>query len=56
MLPDINLDNEYFDDILDNARNSIASIYPEWTDFNYHDPGMTMLEMFAWLKESQQYY
>ena len=56
MLPDLNLDNEYFDDILDNARNSIASIYPDWTDFNYHDPGITMLEMFAWLKESQQYY
>ncbi len=56
MLPDINLDNEYFDEILDNARNMIVSIYPEWTDFNYHDPGITMLEMFAWLKESQQYY
>ena len=56
MLPDINLDNEYFDDILDNARNLIAGIYPEWTDFNYHDPGITMLEMFALLKESQQYY
>ncbi|MBP3858076.1 MAG: hypothetical protein IK990_20930 [Ruminiclostridium sp.] len=56
MLPDINLDNEYFDDILENARNTIASIYPGWTDFNYHDPGITMLEMFAWLKESQQYY
>ena len=56
LLPDIQLDNEYFDDILDNARNMIVSIYPEWTDFNYHDPGITMLEMFAWLKESQQYY
>ena len=56
MLPDINLDDEYFDDILDRARNMIVSIYPEWTDFNYHDPGITMLEMFAWLKESQQYY
>ena len=56
MLPDINLDDEYFDDILENARNKIASIYPEWTDFNYHDPGITMIEMFAWLKESQQFY
>ncbi|MCR4780966.1 MAG: baseplate J/gp47 family protein [Ruminiclostridium sp.] len=56
MLPDIDLDNEKFDDILDNARNMIVSTYPEWTDFNYHDPGITMLEMFAWLKESQQYY
>ena len=56
MLPDIDLDNEYFDDILEAARKRIVSIYPEWTDFNYHDPGITMLEMFAWLKESQQYY
>lgn len=56
MLPDINLDNETFDDILENAKNSIVTIFPEWTDFNYHDPGITMLEMFAWLKEIQQYY
>ena len=56
MLPDINLDNEKFDDILENAKNSIVTNYPGWTDFNYHDPGITMLEMFAWLKEIQQYY
>ncbi len=56
MLPDILLDSENYDDILENAKNMIVSIYPEWTDFNYHDPGVTMLEMFAWLKESQQYY
>ena len=56
MLPDINLDDEYFDDIFENARNKIAGIYPEWTDFNYHDPGITILEMLAWLKESQQFY
>lgn len=56
MLPDIHLDNENFDDILENAKNMIVSIYPEWTDFNYHDPGVTLLELFAWFKESQQYY
>ena len=56
MLPDINIDNEKFDDILENAKNSIVTISPEWTDFNYHDPGITILEMFAWLKEIQQYY
>ena len=56
MLPDLLLDNERFDEILENAKNRIVSIYPEWTDFNYHDPGVTMLELFAWLKESQQYY
>ena len=56
MLPDIDLDNEKFDDIFENAKNSIVSNYPEWTDFNYHDPGVTMLEMFSWLKEIQQYH
>lgn len=56
MLPDINLDNESFDDIMENARNRIVSAYPEWTDLNYHDPGVTMLELFAWYKEIQQYY
>ena len=56
MLPDLDLDNERYDDIIENARNMIVSIYPKWTDFNYHDPGVTMLEMFAWLKEIQQYY
>ncbi len=56
MLPDIDLDNERFDDILENAKNSIVSSCPEWTDFNYHDPGITILEMTAWLKELQQYY
>ena len=55
MLPDIDLDSERFDDIIEYARNNIVSIYPEWSDLNYHDPGMTMLEMFAWLKEMQQY-
>ncbi|MBE6611259.1 MAG: hypothetical protein E7632_02100 [Ruminococcaceae bacterium] len=56
MLPDILLDNENFDEIIETAKNMIVSIYPEWTDFNYHDPGVTMLELFAQLKEAQQYY
>ena len=55
MLPDIDLDSEQFDQILERARNTVAGIYPEWTDFNYHDPGITILEMLAWLKEMQQY-
>jgi len=30
--------------------------FPEWTNFNPSDPGVTILEMFAWLKEMQQYH
>jgi len=22
---------------------------PSWTDYNRHDPGITLLELFAWL-------
>lgn len=56
MLPELVLDNENFDEIMIAARNRIVSLYPEWTDFNYHDPGMTLIEMFSWLKESQQFF
>ncbi len=53
MLPNISLDNDRYKDIMDEARNLIVSLYPEWTDFNYHDPGITLLELFSWIRESQ---
>lgn len=56
MLPVINLDDQYFDDIIDEAKKMIPVVYPAWTDYNEHDPGITFLELFAWLKESQQYH
>ncbi len=56
MLPNVSLDKEPFQKIMDDARNMIVALYPEWTDFNYHDPGITILEMFSWLKEGQQYH
>ncbi len=55
MLPDIHLDQITFEEMLEQAKNRIAGCYPEWTDFNYHDPGITLMELFAWLKEIQQY-
>ncbi|MCC8027217.1 MAG: baseplate J/gp47 family protein [Clostridium sp.] len=56
MLPELNLDNESFENIMTEARNMIISLYPDWTDFNYHDPGITLIEMFSWLKEGQQFF
>lgn len=56
MLGDYSLDTELFSDMMDEARNMAVSLYPDWTDFNYHDPGITMLELFAWIKEGQQYF
>ncbi|MBO4395706.1 MAG: baseplate J/gp47 family protein [Eubacterium sp.] len=55
MLPVPELDNQEYDEILDMAINTVVSRFPEWTDFNAHDPGITMLELFATIKESEQY-
>lgn len=56
MLSDYTLDTENFKEIMEDAKNMVVSLYPEWTDFNYHDPGITMLELFSWIKEGQQYF
>ena len=56
MLPVISLNNEKFSDIVENAQKMIPKLYQGWTDFNRHDPGITFIELFAWLKEMQQYH
>jgi hypothetical protein len=56
MLPVINLDDENFSDIFEEARKMISGVYPRWTDYNEHDPGITFLELFSWFKEMQQFH
>ena len=56
MIPMPNLDDEYFSDINENAKSMIPQICPEWTDYNSHDAGITLIELFSWFKEMQQYY
>lgn len=56
MLPEVTLDQERFEDMLREMQNMISSIVPEWTDYNLHDPGITMMELFAWLKGIQQFH
>ena len=50
-LPDIQLDDRRFDDIVAEARRRIPGYTPEWTDLNDSDPGMTLVQLFAWLSE-----
>ena len=38
-------------DLLDEARALLPSLAPEWTNHNPSDPGVTLLELFAWLAE-----
>ncbi len=50
-LPVPNLDDRRFQDILDEARRKIPLYCPEWTDHNLSDPGITLLELFAWMTD-----
>lgn len=56
MLPLPVLDKKSFREIFEEGRSQIPSLNKEWTDFNYHDPGITMIQLFAWLFEMQHYY
>jgi hypothetical protein len=50
-----NLDDRRWEDLVDEARALIPRAAPRWTDHNVHDPGMTFVELFAWLAEMQIY-
>jgi predicted phage baseplate assembly protein len=45
------LDTRTFESLLSEARLRIPRYTPEWTDFNDSDPGMTLVQLFAWLTE-----
>jgi Baseplate J-like protein len=55
-LPQPNLDDKTFTVLVEEATKLIPRQAPEWTDHNRHDPGITFIELFAWLAEMQQYY
>ncbi|HEX2094584.1 MAG TPA: hypothetical protein VHG28_19420 [Longimicrobiaceae bacterium] len=48
-LPD--LDDLGYADLLEEARTLLPSFSPEWTNHNPSDPGITLVELFAWLAE-----
>ena len=50
-LPVPNLDNRAFQDIVDEAKRLIPSFCPEWTNHNVSDPGVALIELFAWMSE-----
>ena len=51
-LPAPNLDDLRFQrDLVDQARLRIIHYCPEWTDYNLSDPGITLIELFAWMTE-----
>ena len=50
-----NLDNRRYQQLLDDTLARIPVHTPEWTNFNASDPGVTLVEMFAFLTESLLY-
>jgi predicted phage baseplate assembly protein len=51
-LPTPNLDDLRFQaDLVEEARRRIIRYCPEWTDYNLSDPGVTLIELFAWMTE-----
>jgi predicted phage baseplate assembly protein len=47
-----NLDNRTFDELVSEARRRIPRYTPQWTDFNDSDPGITLVQLFAWFTET----
>jgi Baseplate J-like protein len=54
-LPIPNLDDRSFRQLLDEARARLQQSCPEWTDLSPSDPGMVLLELFAYLTETMIY-
>jgi predicted phage baseplate assembly protein len=50
-LPSHPLDDRSFQDLVDEAKKRIPLYCPEWTDHNVSDPGVTLIELFAWMMD-----
>jgi hypothetical protein len=50
-----NLDDRSYADLVNEARTLIPTHAPEWTNHNSSDPGITLIELFAYLTEMMIY-
>jgi hypothetical protein len=51
MIPSPKLDDRKFKDIVDEAIGLIPRYAPEWTNHNPADPGITLIELAAWMTD-----
>ena len=54
-LPLPNLDDRRWADLVEEGVALVPRYAPAWTDHNIHDPGITLIELFAWLTEQSIY-
>jgi predicted phage baseplate assembly protein len=50
-LPVPNLDDRRFQSLVDDAKRLVQQRCPEWTDHNVSDPGVTLIETFAYMTD-----
>lgn len=51
MLGQLILDDLRFQELVSEARTRITRHSPEWTEHNVSDPGITLIELFAWFAD-----
>jgi hypothetical protein len=49
------LDTTVFEDLFDRGRADIPRYASAWTDHNLHDPGITLIDLLAWIVDQQVY-
>lgn len=54
-LPSPNLDDRRFQQLVDEAKRYVQQRTPEWTDHNVSDPGVTLIETFAYMVDQLLY-
>ena len=50
-----NMFDRRYADLVELGRSGLPSSAPAWTDHNAHDPGITLIELLAWVAEAQIY-
>ena len=52
-LPVTKLDTIDFEALFTEARDLVPRYAPEWTDHNLHDPGITLIDLLAWITDQE---
>src|SRR4051794_40744764 len=50
-IPTPNLDDRTFQQLVDEAKRHVQRRCPTWTNHNVSDPGVTLIEAFAWMTD-----
>src|SRR5580692_4399497 len=54
-LPAPDLDDRRFQNLVDDAKRMVQARCPTWTDHNVSDPGVTLIETFAYMTDQLLY-